>query len=131
MNNKRRGGTSATQRTIRALKNEGMKCGIVERYIAQAGPEGKRYDLFGIIDIIALDPTRGVIGIQSCTDTLGAHLKKFQEERAEDCVDWLSTPGTYLEIWSWGKRKRKLDKGYSKALYWMPKVRVITLDDFL
>lgn len=57
---------SPTQRTIRELKNQGRKCAIVEKWNAYAGPLGIRQDLFGIIDVIALDPQRGVVGVQSC-----------------------------------------------------------------
>lgn len=118
---------SPTQRTIRALRDQGRRCDIVERYIAQAGPYGMRRDLFNIIDIIALDPERGVIGVQSCGQDFAAHERKILEEHAEESIDWLSTPGTVLELWGW--RKVKLNRG-GKAMRWQPRIRVFTLADF-
>jgi len=119
--------TSPTQRTIRALKDQGRVCGIVERYNAHVGPHGIRQDLFGIIDIIALDPERGVVGIQSCGSDFAAHERKILEERAQESVDWLSTPGAKLELWGW--RKVKLKRG-GVAMRWQPRVREFTLADF-
>ena len=117
-----------TQRTIRELKNMGRRCGIVERFNAYVGPHGIRQDLFGIIDIIALDPETGVVGIQCCSGSgFSAHYKKMIEEHAQETLDWLQTPGTKLEIWAWRKIKRK--RG-GTALVWAPRVEEITLDDF-
>ena len=119
--------TSPTQRTIRALKDQGRVCGIVERYNAHVGPHGIRQDLFGIIDIIALDPERGVIGIQSCGSDFAAHERKILIERAQESIDWLSTPGAKLELWGW--RKVKLKRG-GVAMRWSPRMREFTLADF-
>ena len=124
-------GLSPTQRSLRVLKQQGRVCGIVERWNQFAGPHGLRNDLFGIIDIIALDPERGVIGIQSCGTAFSQHVKKFQEERVQECIDWLSTPGTRLELWAWRKVKSKLKGGgFGKGYVWEPKVREFTLEDF-
>ena len=118
--------TSPTQRTIRELRNLGRRCGIVERFIG-GGDFGHRQDLFGIIDVIALDPERGVVGVQSCGQAFAAHFQKITEERAEDAIEWLRTPGTALELWAW--RKVKLKRG-GKAMRWRPRVHVFTLGDF-
>lgn len=120
--------TSPTQRTIRELKNQGMKCAIVEKWNAFVGPHGIRQDLFGIIDVIALDPVRGVVGIQSCGQAFSSHYKKLTEERAEETIDWLTTPGTALEIWGW--RKIKVKRG-GKATRWAPRVLEIKIADIL
>ncbi len=112
---------------MRALRKEGVKCGVVERFLAHVGPHGIRNDLFGIIDIIALDPETGVRGIQCCGGSgFSAHRKKLTIERQQESYDWLSTPGTTLEIWAW--RKVKLKPG-SKAVRWKPRIVAITLDD--
>jgi hypothetical protein len=113
---------------MRELRNQGRKVAIVERYNAFVGPHGTRQDLFGIIDVIALDPERGVVGVQSCGQAFAAHERKLLEERAEECIDWLQTPGTALELWGW--RKVRLHRG-GKALRWQPRVREFTLADFL
>ena len=116
-----------TQRTIRELKNQGLRCAIVEKWNAHVGPHGIRQDLFGIIDVIALDPSRGVVGIQCCAGSgFRAHWRKITEEHAQEAMDWLMTPGTALEIWAW--RKVKLKRG-GKAMVWRPRVVSVTLKD--
>lgn len=90
---------SPTQRTLRALRDQGMVCAIVEKFNPYVGPHGIRQDLFGCIDVLALDPERGVIGIQSCGQSFSEHKHKLLEERTQEVSDWLSTPGTELELW--------------------------------
>jgi hypothetical protein len=119
-------GLSPTQRTLRALRDQGMVCGIVERFNPHAGPHGLRQDLFGCIDIIALDPERGVIGIQSCGQDFSDHRLKLLEERCQEVTDWLSTPGTELELWGW--RKVKLKRG-GRAMRWKPRLARLSLLD--
>lgn len=119
-------GTSPTQRTLQALRSQGRKCGMVERFNPHVGPHGIRQDLFGIIDIIALDPERGVVGIQSTGSAFAEHERKLLEERRQDTHDWLSTPGASLELWGW--RKVKVKRG-GKAMRWEPRIRTFTLAD--
>ena len=116
---------SPTQRTIRELKNNGRVCAIVERWNPHVGTHGIRQDLFGIIDVLALDPERGVVGVQCCSGGLAAHYRKMTEERCQETLDWLQTPGTVLEIWCWRKLKKK--RG-GKAVVWRPKIQEITLE---
>jgi hypothetical protein len=115
-----------TQRTLKALKDMGRKCGIVEKFNRFAGPHGVRQDLFGIIDIIALDKEQGVIGVQSCGSAFSEHYKKIIIEHREDTYEWLTTPGTKLELWGW--RKVKVKRG-GKAMKWEPRIQEITLED--
>lgn len=118
--------TSPTQRTIRELKNNGRVCAVVEKWNPYVGTHGIRQDLFGIIDVLALDPERGVVGVQCCGSSFAAHYRKITEERYQETLDWLQTPGTVLEIWAWRKLKKK--RG-GKAMVWRPKIVEITLDD--
>jgi len=113
-----------TQRTLRELKNRGFVCGIVEKWNSFAKI---RQDLFGIIDIIALDPTRGVVGVQSTGSAFAAHDKKLLDEKAQASLDWLQTPGTVLELWGWRKVKRK--RG-GKAMIWQPRIKIYKVEDF-
>ena len=115
-----------TQRTLRALRTLGRVCAIVEKWNPHIGPHGIRQDLFGIIDVLALDPERGVVGIQSCGQAFAAHWTKMTEERAQETHDWLSTPGCSLELWGW--RKVKVKRG-GKAMIWEPRVKPVTLED--
>jgi hypothetical protein len=120
-------GLSPTQRTLRALREQGLVCAIVEKWNPYGGPFGIRQDLFGIIDILALDPRRGVVGVQSTGQDFAGHFRKLTEEKAQECLDWLTTPGTALELWAW--RKVKAQRG-GKALIWQPRVQVLTSNDF-
>ncbi len=111
------------QRTLEALKNQGFPFWKVEHW----NPWSKqRQDMFHIIDVIALDHTRGVIGIQVCGSDFAAHWRKITEERKEETLNWLKTPGAILEIWAW---RKLLKKRGGKATYWSPRIVVITLDD--
>lgn len=118
-------GLSPTQRTIQELKKRGFKTVIVEKWNPHVGI---RQDLFGIIDIIALDPYRGVVGIQTTGSGFAGHHRKFTEEKSQECIDWLLTPGTALEIWSWRKLKKKRGE---KATYWAPRIKIYRLCDFV
>lgn len=119
---------SPTQRTLRALRDQGMRCGIVERYVAKAGPYGKKFDLFGIIDIICLDPVRGVIGVQSTGTGFRDHFLKMTEEHGQETLDWIRTPGTVLQLWGW--RKVKVKRG-GKAMVYEPRIHEFTEADVL
>ncbi len=127
-------GTSPLQRTMGELRSLGIKCGKVEFFNPYAGarkpdgkPTGQRQDLFGIVDILCLDPARGFIGVQCCGADFAAHYRKMTTEKAQDCIDWLQTPGGKLEIWSW--RKVKLQRG-GVAIRWKPRVQELTMQDF-
>ena len=124
-----------TQRTIRELKKNGVVCGVVERWLSYArrpgqvpGPRGVRQDFLGIIDIIALDPGQGVIGIQACGSSFAAHWRKLTEENAQASAYWLETPGTILQVWAWRKVKKK--RG-GKAMVWKPRIEPVTLQDLM
>ena len=119
-------GLSPVQRTLRVLREQGAKCSIVEHFNPHVGEHGVRQDLFGIIDILALDPS-GIIGIQVCGSDYKKHFNKLTIERAQDSIDWLSCRGTKLQIWSW--RQLKIKRG-SKAVKWTPKVTELSMEDF-
>lgn len=118
-------GLSPTARTLQALRKEGIKCDVVERFNTFVGEFGIRKDLFNIIDVIAASPEVGIIGIQ-CGSGSGhsAHKKKIVEENKENTENWLRSGGK-LQIWSW--RKVKLKRG-GKAVRWKPIIEDIHLD---
>jgi len=120
-------GLSPTQRTLRALRQEGRICAIAEKFLHKVGPFGIRKDLFGFIDIIVLDPIRGIGGIQSTGQAFRAHFDKLMDsECSENVIAWLKAGG-FVELWGW--RKVKLKRG-GKAQRWMPRVKEIMLGDF-
>lgn len=114
---------SPTQRTLAAMREQGRLCGIVERFNQHVGQFGIRQDLFGFIDIIAIDPVDGIIAIQSCGQDISGHIKKLTEERNEAVFEWLKH--AKLEIWGW--RKVKLNRG-GLAMRWKPRVIDMVLD---
>lgn len=114
---------SPTQRTMSELKKMGRHAAIVERWDSYAKC---RRDMWGFIDIIVLDKSRGVGAIQSCGNSFSAHWHKITEEKAQEVTDWLETPGTFLELWSWRKLVKK--RG-GKAMIWQPRIQEITLKD--
>lgn len=114
-----------TQRTLRELRQQGCVCEIVEKWIQHAGPHGIRKDLFGIIDVLCLDPQRGIVGVQSCGSSFSAHRRKLTVEKYQETRDWLEAGGK-LELWGW--RKVKVKRG-GKAVRWQPRIESITLED--
>lgn len=99
---------SPTSRTLDWLRKRGYTCQVVERFNKFANV---RVDLFGIIDIVAMDPVRGrIIGVQSTSgDNVVARLNKAKDEPR--LVEWLSCGG-HFEVHGWRKTgargKRKL-----------------------
>jgi hypothetical protein len=117
-------GLSPTQRTLKAMREQGRLCGIVEKFNQHAGPFGIRQDLFGFIDIIAIDPERGIVAIQSCGQDFSGHIRKLTEERNEAVFEWLRHAP--CELWGW--RKVKLKRG-GKAVRWKPRIADLSLSD--
>ena len=119
-------GLSPTQRTLAYLKEQGIICGICERWIPNPRMPGGgiRSDLFGFIDIIAISKADGVVGIQSCGQDFSGHKKKILEERREEVIEWLEA-GAKLQLIGW--RKLKLHRG-GKAMRWTPRIEEITLE---
>lgn len=97
-----------------------MICAIVEKWNSHVRI---RQDLFGIIDIIALDPEHGVVGVQSTGQAFNEHLNKLTGEKAQETLDWLNTPGTKLYLYGW--RKVSKQRG-SKVKVWAPRILEIT-----
>ena len=124
-------GISPTQRTIAYLKNQGLICGVVERWIPNPKLPGGgiRSDLFGFIDIITISQADGIMGIQSCGSSYSEHYKKITVDKQDEVRAWLEAGGK-LQLISWRKLKRKnKDGSYSKAYEWKPRIKQITLDD--
>ena len=109
------------------MKERGRICGTVERFNPYAGKFGVRQDLFGFIDIIVLDPTDGIVGIQSCGQAFTEHVGKMIGERNEEMYEWLKH--AKVELWGWRKKKIRLTSGgYGKALRWQPRMAIFWLE---
>jgi hypothetical protein len=113
-----------TQRTLAANRELGREVGIVERFVAFAGPHGTRIDLFGFIDIVAIDPQAGIVAIQSCGQAYSEHVHKMADERTEIVKKWLKWAP--LELWGW--RKVKAVRG-GKAMRWKPRIADAKVDE--
>ena len=106
-----------TQRTLKAQRDMGRLCDMVERFNPYGGEFGTRHDLFGFIDIIAVDCKEGIIGVQSCGQAFSEHVHKMTEECHQKMYLWLRC--AKVELWGW--RKVKLKRG-GKAERWKPRV---------
>ena len=114
--------TSAS-RTLKYCRELGWDAGVVERFLMYAGPFGKRKDLFGVIDIIALGEG-SIIGIQSCGQAFSEHDKKILDEPMSK--KWLEHGGR-LQLIGW--RKLKVKRG-GKDVRWTPRIKEYKLSDF-
>lgn len=103
---KRKKSTSPTQRTLAELRKRKMSAQVVERW----NPHAKvRVDLFGVIDLLAIDSNTGnvlgrasILAIQACAGASHAARrdKILAEPRARQWVE----AGGRLELWSWSLR---------------------------
>jgi hypothetical protein len=116
-------GLSPTQRTTKFLKEQGRIVGKVESFNPYAGSFGQRKDLFGFIDLITIDPVKGIVAVQSFGQAWSEHLKKLQEERNEDMYEWLRH--AKLEMIGW--RRISVKRG-GVAKRWFPRIADVTLD---
>lgn len=97
--------TMACQRSMELLRKEGWSVGKVERWIPQAGKFGKRSDLFGFIDIVAMRlGHNGIMGIQTTTKPqVKKHIDKILG--IDEAVTWLRV-GNSIEVHGWFKSGR-------------------------
>jgi hypothetical protein len=111
-----------TSRTLKLLRDEDKIVDITEKWNCFTK---QRKDLFGFIDLIALDFKKNVTwGIQ-CTSTgnVKARIKKICVECKENAIAWLNA-GNLIEVIGWSKKGKK---GYRKT--WQASRIIITLKD--
>lgn len=92
---------SPTKRSLKLLRETGHQAQVVERWNMFAKV---RQDLFGWIDIVAVDPkTPGILGVQTTTTTnQAARIEKARGNGA--LVAWLLAGGR-LTVHGWRKSK--------------------------
>lgn len=115
-------GLSPTQRTLKAMREQGRIVDVCERWVVNPKHPGGgfRKDLFGFIDLIVLDPEQGIIAIQSCGQSFKAHIDKIMDsECTQYVIEFLKCRSAHLELWGW--RKVKLKRG-GKAMRWKPRI---------
>ena len=93
---------SPTQRTRKELSKQGIISQVVEYWNNFAE---RRIDLFGFIDILAIDSkNKQTIGIQ-CTSRTNHNARKQKILDSVLAKEWLMC-GNKIEVWSWGKLKK-------------------------
>jgi hypothetical protein len=120
-------GISNTSRTLEYIRSQGWIADKVEQYNAYAGKFGKRKDMFGFGDIVAMGEG-SIIAIQSCGQSFSQHDRKITEDPdvAPNALTWIKNGGRLLLI---GWRKVKLRPG-AKAMRWKPRIKEYSFDDF-
>lgn len=112
--------SSPTSRTLELLRDQGCVAQVVEYWVPHSRT---RRDLFGFIDIVALHPDLGTIGVQATsTGNVNARIKKILE--IPEATLWLRA-GNKILVAGWKRYKKPVDRKY-----WRPTLKEITLDDF-
>ncbi len=119
---------STAARTMKEVRKQGRTVDMAQRWVVVPGHPagGFRKDLFGFIDLVVLDPTQGIIGVQACGADFKAHQRTIKDSKVtENALEWLACGGK-VELWGW--RKVKVKRG-GKAMIWSPRIEIITADD--
>ena len=108
-----------TSRTLKLLRDEGKIAEVSEKWNSFTS---QRKDLFGFIDIVALD--KETWGIQ-CTSTgnMKARVNKICNECKITADAWLKA-GNKIEVIGWSKKGAK-----GKRKLWQATRREITIED--
>lgn len=120
-----------TARTLAHLQALGYTTEVTEHWIRYPGSKvpARRKDLLGFIDLIAMKPPAGVIGIQVTTvSNMGARIKKILTDPSVAPLAriWLKCGQRILVI---GWKEYVISKGIP-VKKWESRERVITLEDF-
>jgi hypothetical protein len=108
-----------TQRSLRLLRREGFTVAVVERWNAFAK---RRQDLFGFIDLVAINDSTGILGVQTTTaHNLAARIAKILAE--PQAKEWLKAGGK-IEVHGWRRSKPG-----SRRKEWAVERQCITLKD--
>lgn len=95
---------SPMQLSLKLMRDEGCRCGIVEKW----NPFAKvRQDLFGFGDILALargKPREAIIVQTTTIANINSRVNKIREGDA--WLDWLAIPNHRIEVHGWALRKR-------------------------
>ena len=112
--------TSPTQRTLKRIRDAGATAAVAEYWLRVPNHPGGgvRRDLFGFIDVVALWPGEGTIGIQATSGSNGrARVRKIATECRDNALAWLAQ-GNRIQVWDWRKLKGK----------WEPRIVEVTVD---
>ena len=120
---------SNTSRTLEYIRSQGWVAAKVEQFNPYAGEHGKRKDMFGFGDIVALGEN-AIIAIQSCGQAFSEHHRKLTEDQdvAPNVFLWLKNGNGHARLLLIGWRKVKLKRG-GKAMRWSPRIREYFLEN--
>ena len=111
--------SSPTARTLAQLRSDGWTAGVVEKCVPHSFI---KQDLFGCIDIIAVKPGEGCIGIQACV--VGDQTKRMKKALDEPRLRAWILSGQRFEVWGWA-----LHGGVGKRKLWGVTRRPVTIAD--
>lgn len=97
---------SPTQRTLKALRDEGFLVEVVERWIPGANI---RKDLFSFIDIVAIKGGR-TLAVQACSG--GDINKRVDKITNHENLPAVREAGWEIQVWGW----RKLKSGWAPII---------------
>lgn len=104
------------------LREQGFRVGTTEHWNAFVG---RRFDLFGFIDLVAIRPNE-IVGVQASSAS-GHSARRNKILESDDARAWLEAGGkTWIITW----RKAKLQRG-GKATRWVHRLEEITIEDYL
>lgn len=104
--------TSPTQRALAHYRDQGFTCAIVERWNQYAKV---RQDLFGCLDLVAILPSAGILGIQATSGSnVSARVAKILAEPRAGI--WLASGGR-IHVIGFSKKGPR-----GKAKRWTPRV---------
>lgn len=113
--------SSAVPRTLKLLRDEGYSPWVVESYNAFSG---KRNDMYGFADIIAIDDEQ-TLAVQVCGADFSSHVHKMTEEAAPAVTAWLKGRDRKALLVGW--RKVKARRG-GKLMIFRPRIIEFRLD---
>lgn len=88
---------SPTARTLKALRAEGWRAAVVERW----NPHAKiRHDLFGVVDVLAVRDGETLAVQATSGSNAAARVKKIADAEATGDI---RAAGWRLEVWGWRK----------------------------
>ena len=100
--------TSPTELSLRHLRKEGWLVDVCERWVPNPSSPGggKRRDLFGLVDLIAVKDTR-TMGVQTTSHTnVSNHLTKMTDEFHKPFLHTLAVAGWIIVCHGWRKSTR-------------------------
>ena len=90
---------SPTQRSLKWLRDNGYHCAVVEKFAF-----GKRHDLFGFGDILAIRENEVLIVQVTSRGNVSARVKKITIE-CEETLALVRKAGIRVVVQGWGKLK--------------------------